>query len=184
MAIKSFHRGVRDLKIALLTGLDTYGTFYDVLGVREFTAEWQAETDELRGDDQVLDRFTRIISVSLTISHAAVDLEVLDMLMGGTLVSNADYEDFMIGEADEVPYVGLAARVVGSGGASDLHMFIPKAKLSGNLNYAAQLDTYLIPSATFQGVHSGTQHGMMRFRKFPAATALEIPLRTTTGGFA
>lgn len=182
MALQTFHRGLRDLKLSQWTAENTFGTAYDVLGARQATLSWTVETEELRGDDLVLDRFTKIIAVTLTLAHAAVDLEVLDMLMGGTLVSNASYEDFKIAENDEVPYVAIAGRVVGSGGTSDLHFLVPKAKLAGNLQYQAQLDTYLIPSAEFQGVHDGDTNGMLRLRKFTAATALEIPLRTSTGG--
>lgn len=180
--LQTFHRGLRDLKIAAWVSANSYGTAYDVLGARQMTVEYVVETDELKGDDMVLDRFSRIVAVTLTLAHASVDLTVLDMLMGGTLVSNASYEDFMTGENDDVPYVAIAGRIVGSGGTSDLHMLVPKAKLSGNLQYQAQLETYLIPSATFQGVYEGTVNGMMRQRKFTAATALEIPLRTSTGG--
>jgi hypothetical protein len=42
----------------------------------------------------------------------------------------------------------------------------------------------MLPGATFQGVNEGATNGMLRLRKFDAVTALEIPLRTTTGGFA
>ena len=181
MTTKTFHRGLRDLKISAWSAENSYGTAYDVLGAREMTVEWVVQTDQLEGDDLVLDRYTKVTSVNLRLSHAAVDLNVLDLLMGGTLVSNASYEDFIIGETDEVPYVAIAGRIGGSGGGSDLHLFIPKAKLSGNLQYQAQLNNYLIPAAEFQGVHEGTQNGMMRVRKFTALTGLEIPLRTTTG---
>lgn len=181
MGTKSFHRGLRDIKIAAWAAENSYGTAYDVLGARNMSVEWVVETDELRGDDVVLDRYTKPVSVTVRIEQAAVDLEVVDMLMGGTLVSGALYEDFFVGEDDEVPYVAVAGRVVGSGGTSDLHIFVPKCKLAGNLQLQAQLDTYMLPNAEFQGVNEGTINGMFRLRKFTAATALEIPLRTTTG---
>lgn len=182
MGAKSFHRGLRDMKIAAWTAENTWGTAYDVLGAREMSVEFVLETDQLEGDDVVLDRYSKLVSVTLNLAHASVDLEALDIILGGTLVSNASYEDFKVAETDEVPYIGIAGRVVGSSSGYDLHMLIPKAKLSGNLRYAAQLNTYLIPSATFQGVHEGTVNGMIRERRFTAATGLEIPLRTTTGG--
>lgn len=181
MAVKSFHRGLKDLKIASWSSENTYGTFYDVLGGRNFSVTWNAETDELMGDDVVLDRFTRLVSVTVNIEQASVDLEVVDMLLGGTLVSNGAYEDFMISENDTVPYVALAGRVVGSGGTSDLHIFVPKAKLAGNLQLTAQVSTYMIPQAEFQGVNEGPINGMMRLRKFATPTALEIPLKTAVG---
>jgi len=181
LTTQSFHRGLRDLKISSWTAAGSYGTAYDVLGAREMTVSWTVTTDQLEGDDSVLDRYTKVIAVSLRLAQAAVDLNVLDLLMGGTLVSNASYEDFVIGETDEVPYVAIAGRIVGSGGSSDLHIFVPKCKLSGNLEYQAQLNQYLIPAAEFQGVDEGGENRMMRVRKFTALTGLEIPLRTTTG---
>lgn len=181
MAIQNYYRGVRDLKIATWTSAATYGTEYDVLGVRSMGLTWQVESDELRGDDVVLDRYTKLVSVQVTLEQAALDLTVIDMILGGTLVSNASYYDLMVDEDDEVPYIAIAGRVVGSGGTSDQHFFIPKAKLSGDLNLTAQVDTYLLPSATFQGVNEGTANGMLRMRTFSALTDLEIPLRTTTG---
>lgn len=182
MGTRTFHRGIRDLKIATWTAENSYGTAYDILGARNMSVTWVVETDELRGDDVVLDRFTKLVSVTVNVEQASVDLEAADMLLGGTLVSNASYEDLSIAESDEVPYIAIAGRVVGSGGTNDLHIFIPKCKLAGNLTLAAQLDTYMIPQAEFQGVHEGAVNGMMRLRKFATATALEIPLRTSTGG--
>lgn len=181
MPLQTFHRGLRDVKISSWTSENSYGTAYDVLGARELSLEWVLETDELRGDDVVLDRFSKLVSVTFRLANAAVDLNLLDILLGGTLTSTADYEDFMIGESDEIPYVAIAGRVAGSGGNGDLHAFIPKAKISGNLQYAAQENTYLIPQAQFQGIHEGTANGMLRFRNFTEPTALEIPLRTTKG---
>lgn len=181
MGTKTFHRGIRDLKIASWVAENSYGAFYDILGVRNFSVAWAVETDELGGDDVILDRFTKVISVTVNIEQASVDLTVIDMIMGGTLVSGAGYEDIMIAEADEVPYVALAGRVVGSGGTSDLHIFIPKAKLSSPLQLTAQYQTYMLPQAEFQGVNEGAINGMMRLRKFTAPTALEIPLKTAVG---
>jgi len=183
MGTKTFHRGIRDLKIASWTAENSYGTAYDILGARNMSVTWVVETDELMGDDVVLDRYTKLVSVTISLEQASVDVEAIDMLIGGTLVSNAQYEDLSIGETDEVPYIAIAGRVVGSGGANDLHLFVPKAKLAGNLLLQAQVGTYLIPTAEFQGVHEGDINGMLRIRKFSAATALTIPLATTTGGF-
>ena len=152
-----------------------------MLGARNMSVEWVVETDELRGDDVVLDRYTKPVSVTVRIEQAAIDLTVVDMLMGGTLVSGAAYEDFFVSESDEVPYIAIAGRVVGSGGTSDLHIFVPKCKLAGNLQLQAQVDTYMLPGAEFQGVNEGSINGMFRLRKFASSTNLEIPLRTAVG---
>jgi hypothetical protein len=85
------------------------------------------ESDELRGDDVVLDRYTKLVSANVTIQNAAVDLMILNQWLGGTLSSNANYYDMYVGDTGEVPYIAIAGRVVGSGGKGDLHFFIPKA---------------------------------------------------------
>jgi hypothetical protein len=183
MGTKTYHRGIRDIKIAAWNSENSYGAAYDILGGRNMTVEYVVETDELRGDDVVLDRYAKIIAANVTMEEASVDLEAGNMMMGGTLVSNAQYEDMKLGGDDDVPYIALAGRVVGSGGASDLHIFIPKCRLSGNMRMQAQEGQYILPGADFQGVKEGDVNGVARLRKFVAATALEIPLRTTTGGF-
>lgn len=181
MATQTFHRGLREMRLAAWNGENSYGTDYPILGAREMTLEYVLSTDMLEGDDHVLDRYSKLISATFRLSMASVDLNVLDLLLGGTLVSNASYEDFMIGETDEVPYIAVAGRVVGSGGSSDLHTFAAKCKISGNIQYQAQLNQYLIPAMELQAVYEGTQNGIVRQRKFTALTGLEIPLRSTTG---
>lgn len=181
MGTRTYHRGIRKLVLAPWTAENSYGTFYQILGARNMSVTWVAETDELRGDDVVLDRYTKMVSVTVNIEQAAVDLAVIDYFLGGTLVSNGSYEDLMIAETDEVPHVALAGLVVGSGSNAYLQMFVPKAKLAGNIQFQAQNGAYMMPTAEFQGVHEGTVNGMFRTRKYTAPTALEIPLKTTTG---
>jgi hypothetical protein len=181
MATKTFHRGIRDMKIAAWNGVNSFGTAYDVLGARRMAVTLTIETDELRGDDAVLDRYSKFVAATFSLEHASVDLETLDIMLGGTLVSNASYEDFLLGQDDNIPYIAVAGRVVGSD-VEDLHFFGAKCKVAGNFDYQAQIDQYLIPRVDFQAVHEGTVNGIIRMRKFMAATALEIPLRTTTGG--
>lgn len=181
MAQQTIHRGIRKMLLAPWTSTGVYGTSLSVRGARNMSLELVVESDELRGDDVVLDQYSKIIAVTANIEIATVDLELFDAIMGGTLVYNADYYNFDFGGNDDPPYLGIAGRVVGSTGDADLHIFIKKARLSGNLALAAQVDTYMIPSATFQGVDDSGS--MYQLRNFTAATALEIPLRTSTGGF-
>lgn len=181
MATATVHRGLRDMKIAAWSSTGSWGTAYDIYGAREMTVELVVDSDELLGDDVVIDRYTKVTSARFRFANGAVDLELLDILTGGTLVSNASYEDLLIDEDDNVPYVGIAGRVMGSAGTYDQHVFAFKCKISGNLQYQAQVSTYLIPQVEFQAVQDGAV-GIIRWRKFVQPTALEIPLRTTTGG--
>ena len=180
MALKTFHRGVADLKFATWNSEGSYGTAYDVLGVRNFSMTLEIESDQVEGDDAVLDRFSKVIAANFTFEQAAVDLEVVQMMTGNTLVSNASYEDLTF-EENSMPYLAVAVKVESSSGGKDLHIFLPKCKVSGNLNLQAGYGQYMLPSADFQAVKEGDTNGIGHARKFAASTALEIPLRTTTG---
>lgn len=181
MALQTIHRGLRKMVMAPWQATGSYGTSLPVRGARNMGVALVVESDQLIGDDVVLDRNTKIIAADVNWEIATLDLELLDAIVGGALIMTADYYDWQVGEDDEVPYVGIAGRVVGSSAQGDLHIFIPKAKLSGNLSIQAQQGAYLLPNGTFQGVDDD---GLIAdLRNFTAATALEIPLRTTTGGF-
>lgn len=179
MGIQTYHRGVLDAKIAAWNSVNSWGTAYDIKGIRNATLTIVMDTDELGGDDAILDRFAKIESATLTFEQAAVDLEAMDIITGGELVSNASYEDLLLGrEADAlVPYVGFAVRVTSST-APELHFFLPKCKFNGNLQFNAQYKQYLLPGAEFQGVYEGEVNGIVRMRKFVSATTLTIPLAT------
>lgn len=180
MALQTFHRGVADLKFATWTSEGVYGTAYDVLGVRNFTLTLELESGQLEGDDAILDRFSKIVGANFGFEQAAVDLDVIEMITGNTLVSNAAYEDLLLDETS-LPFVAVAAKIEASSGGKDLHIFLPKCKMSGNFELQAQYGQYMLPKADFQAVREGDTNGVGRARKFTAATALEIPLRTTTG---
>lgn len=178
---QTVHRGIRLMRIAPWLATDSYGTAHTIRGARNMSLSLVVETDQLRGDDVELDVYSKIIAVEVNLEIATIDLELFDTIMGGTLIKTGDYYSWDFGGNDDPAYVGIAGRVVGSGGEGDLHIFIKKARLSSNLALAAQVDTYMLPSATFRGVDDdGSMHEL---RNFSAATALEIPLRTTTGGF-
>lgn len=175
----SYNRGVKGLAMATWNAENSYGALYPITGARTANLQWVVESDELRGDDVVLDRYTTLVSATLSIANAAIDLNIMDMWLGGTLVSNANYYDLKVADTDVVPYIALVGHVVGSGGLGDLHFFLPKAKLSGNLQLSAQTDSYLVPQADFQGVQEGPINGMLRLRHYNVNHPLAIPLATS-----
>lgn len=177
MAAERYVYGLRDMKIAVWTAANSYGTAVDIDAARSLTVTLRVQSDELQGDDVIKDRFGKIMSVNARLEYGSVNQQVLSMLTGGTLVSNATYEDLLI--ADDTPaYFAIAGRVVGSN-SGDLHMFIPKCKIAGDLSYQAQQNSYLIPNLDIQGVYEGTVNGICRIRSFTALTTLAIPLATS-----
>lgn len=178
MALETFHYGLRDAKIASWTSENSYGTAVDLLGAGDFSVSFNVQADELPGDDIIVDRIAKLIGATATISYGSVNQEVLQLLSGGTLVSNATYEDLLIAEDDNVPFFAIAARVVGSN-SGDLHIFLPKCKIAGDFGYEAGQNSYLIPTVEIAAVNEGATNGIGRLRKFAAATALAIPLATS-----
>lgn len=174
----SIHRGLRDIKIATWTSENSYGTAYDVFGARNMSVELVVESDSLLGDDVEIDQYSKVIAVNVSFENGAVDMTMFEMMTGGTLTSTAGYEDLMVGQDDSVPYIAMAGRVVGSDGQNDLHIFVPKMKLSGNFQLQAQNGQYVLPTADFRGIDEGTINGLYRYRKFNAPTTLTIPLAT------
>src|SRR5215204_3017328 len=174
----TYHRGIRGLSMATWTAENSYGPLYPITGARGANLQWVVESDELRGDDVVLDRYTTMVSATLSIQEASIDLNVLDMWLGGTLVSNANYYDLKVSDTDNVPYIAIVGHIVGSGGLGDLHFLLPKAKLAGNLQLNAAVDSYRVPSADFQGVQAGPINGMVRLRHYNVYHALALPLAT------
>src|SRR4030095_16684965 len=175
----SYNRGVKGLGMSTWTSENSYGVMYPITGARGANLQWVVESDELRGDDVVLDRYTTLVSATLTINASGIELNGVDMWLGGTLVSNANYYDLKVSDTDVVPYVAIVGHVVGSAGIGDLPFFLPKAQVAGNLQLNAQVDTYLVPQADFQGVQEGPINGMLRLRHYNVTHALAIPLATS-----
>lgn len=178
-----FVRGLRKLLIAPWVSENSYGTVHTILGAQNLGIQGVYESDEARGDDVVLDRYSKPISFTITMQMATVDLTLFNLLMGGTLTFNDQYYDVMFGEDSLPDYVAVAGRVVTTNGQGDLHFFGPKCKLQANPQFNATQDAYIFPQFELQGVHEGEVNGIGRFRDYSAPTALEIPLRLTTGGF-
>lgn len=177
MALETYHYGLRDLKIASWTAANSYGTAVDIDAARSLTVTLQVQADVLQGDDVHKDRFAKTMGIQARLEYGSVNQQVLSILTGGTLVSNATYEDLLL--ADDSPaYFAIAGRVIGSN-SGDLHIFLPKCKIAGEIAYQAQQNSYLIPSLQIEGVYEGTVNGFGRLRKFVAQTALAIPLATS-----
>jgi hypothetical protein len=174
--LTSYNRGVRQLMMASWGGVNAPGTAYSVIGIRQANLSFVVDSDKARGDDVDLDRFTKVVSVQLTIAQAAVDLKVLNLVMGGALIGGTQYYDLTVDNINDPPYLVIAGRIVGSNNQGDLHFLIPKAKLSSTPQFNAQVDTYIFPQMQFEGVYEGTVNGMLKMRHFFQPATLNIPL--------
>lgn len=81
---------VEDAKIAKLTadpsgGSATYATSIDVPGIKEIGVTPEVNSVELRGDNVQLDADSNLIGLTLSVVHAKLHLDVLAVLIGGTV---------------------------------------------------------------------------------------------------
>lgn len=86
----SKYYGVTDAKVyRVLTdpagGTTTYGTAVDVPGIRGVTLAGDITNVELRGDNQLLDSNSTLTSVSVTFEYAKLNLDALNVFLGGTV---------------------------------------------------------------------------------------------------
>src|SRR5438105_4195893 len=84
---------VDDCKLAkLLTdpsgGSATYSTSLDVPGIKTVEISGNVDTKELRGDNQLLDSNSLLTQVSVAVSHAKISLDVLAVILGGTVADS------------------------------------------------------------------------------------------------
>lgn len=174
-----YRYGLRDVKIAPWTAENSYGTAVDVDAVQALTVTFVTQTAVLEGDDIDKDTFAKIKSIEATLRNGDVSLEVLDILTGGTLYEGVGYDDMKIHQDDTIGYFAIVGRVVGTSSGATM-LFIPKAKIFGNLSYQAQQNNYLIPEATIKGVHEGDINGMARIRHYDVDRQVAIPLPTAS----
>lgn len=81
---------VEDAKLDKITadpagGSTTHGTLYDVPGIQEAGLEGDVNVASLRGDNVELDVTTTLSSVTLSVTHAKVHLDVLGAILGGAV---------------------------------------------------------------------------------------------------
>lgn len=81
---------IDDAKIDKVTadpagGSTTYGTLYDVPGIREAGLEGDVNVSSLRGDNVELDVTVSLSSVTLNVQHAKLHLDILAVLIGGAV---------------------------------------------------------------------------------------------------
>lgn len=129
---------VSDAKIAVVTadpagGSTTYGSLIDVPGIREVTISGDVNTVELRGDDTLLDRNSSLSTITGTVSHAKISLDVLDAIIGGTITDGgttpAMTATYLLKNTDTIQYFKLEAKTP-TGGADtvtgDIHFVFHK----------------------------------------------------------
>jgi hypothetical protein len=128
--------GLRDVKVAAMTGDATYGALVDLPASRTLAFAESEETEELRGDDTVVARRGTGKTVTWSLESGGVSLDVMKVLMGGTQTLTGtppnEKETLAMLGTDSRPYFKIEGQIINDNGG-DLHAVIYRAKLDGDV---------------------------------------------------
>lgn len=147
-------RGIADLDVAVLTA-DVAGARVDVPGAQAL--EWSVESDseELRGDNEVIAVVREAKSLSGTIRTARNNLDAIAAMIGGTVVASGTgataKKTLEIASASSAAYVRIRGQVPGLDGGG-YRVTIHKALITSGPGGALADGEFNIPELEFSAV--------------------------------
>lgn len=173
--------GLRDCKVATYTATNSYGTAVDVPSVQLLGITLKMVNAELTGDDTVTAIAARAIRAEGRVRFGSVSIAVLEVLFGLTATSSVAspnrVKNFKIPGGTRMPYFGIAGVAVAEEGVpGDLTVFIPKCKISGDVNLVQlEYGNFAIPELPFMAVDDATFGIMDIVEHETAITTVVIP---------
>lgn len=169
-------RGIRDAKVALLTG-DVPGANTDIVGIKGLTAEVTADTDEQRGDDAVVMVVQENKALEVTINSAYANLAALGVFTGYTPVLSGTTPNQILTWKDPAApntrYVQIIGQAVGRDtNNSALRLSILKAQLTGGPNWDFSEGAWLEPELQLTGVGRGDPSYLYELAAYETLVAL------------
>jgi hypothetical protein len=173
--------GLADCKIALWTAAGTYGTAVDVMSVQLLGTNMDVVSAELTGDDQITAQASRAIAGTVTLRFGGISIAALEVLVGNTATSSiaspSNVKNLRINGGDNMPYIGLIGRAVAEEGSGDFLLYIPKARVMGNITIAQlEYGAFAIPQVELRAVHDAS-YGIINLitRETASTAALVLP---------
>lgn len=169
---------ITDLKVIAYSGGTLGSTLVDVPGIRSLQVTVPNEAVELRGDNAVLSVVDQGNTLEWQAEKGGMNLEVLEIIFGGTATDTGatpnEIRTYKLNATDPRPYFGFVGVTPSDDAFSDLHVFVPKAKATGNLELTAQDQEFMVPTFSGRGVQHAT-HGLLQLIQHETATAAAIP---------
>lgn len=143
--------GVRDGLLGTWDGDGTYSDQVDIFGIRVFSAALETTSQDLDGDDTTLATAVTIKKGTITLAFASIQFNLFEILTGVPQVDSGTLTRQRV-TSKQPPYVGIVGKAMSVEGGGDLHLFVPKAKMTGGFEVRLELDTFSIPSITLSAV--------------------------------
>jgi hypothetical protein len=157
--------GINDLKISEITVDNsttlTYDTPVDIPGITSLQVSPNFVEKELRGDETVLDKYSKLDSINWSIANVIMSLDALAIMIGGAVttsgVTPAEKKIYSLLSTDLPKYFKMEGQSVYSD-AGDVHVTLYKCKAS-SVQYELRGEEYATVSA------SGTAIGTIKDKK-------------------
>lgn len=173
--------GVRDAKIGSWTSTGTYGTAYDLYGIRSVSVNRTVDTATLEGDDIRL--ATRQKGIAVEVQVEFVDeggqnsANVMSVLTGGAITSDGSGEYVVTMDEDDTdsgPF-GLTCKAKSSDNPDhEIMLFFPKLTVTSGPNTTLGLNGWKLYSLTASGVADST-YGTHQVYTNTTAYTLTLP---------
>ena len=150
--------GINDAKISKLltdTSIETtYNAPIDVPGIQSLKVNPKFLEKELKGDEQILDVYSKLVSVDWSFEGAKISLPALAVLMGGTVISEgttpAGKQTYNVKTTDRPPFFKIEGQSTYTD-AGDIHVILHKCKAS-KVDYELKGEDYAVVSASGRGI--------------------------------
>lgn len=144
--------GVRDARIATNNEDGTFGTLEDVPSVQRVGFSLATVNAQLEGDDEITATASVVTSGEVTLRMGSVKPEILAVILGASPSSGGGTRTTKVRGGKQLPYFGVMAKINAAEGGSDTHLFVPRCKLMGTLEFGFEYGQFAIPEATFSCV--------------------------------
>ena len=146
--------GINDAKIfKLLTDTSealTYDTPVDVPGIRRLRVSPSFVEKELRGDEAILDTYSKLESIEWSFENAILSLDALAVLLGGEVTGGTGKQTYTL-KSDDVPaYFKLVGKSDYTD-AGDVHVVLYKCKAT-SVEYELQGEEYAVVTASGKAI--------------------------------
>lgn len=151
----------------------TYGAAVDVPGIAEVSLEPNFVTAELKGDATVIAKKGRVDRVQVSATYGKVSIDVLDVILGGTIDDQAGSAEWLLLGANSLPYFKAEFKIADVElGLGSVNVKIFKAQLTGGTLLGGSSDQFGQPTLQLEGIRTDSDDKMVSVTFNVADTAL------------
>jgi hypothetical protein len=141
----------------------TYGPAVDVPGIAEVGLEPNFVTAELKGDATVIAKKGRVDRMQVSATYGKVSIDVLDVILGGTITDEADAASWELEGANSLPYFKAEFRIADVElGLGSVNVVVFKAQLTGGTLLGGSSDQFGQPTMQIEGIRTDSDDKMVK----------------------